>query len=62
MPQIVAIGMTRELGPVLGSLMVASYVIVAMSEGMLVPKSHLMADFRDAGRLHCRAAQSELME
>ena len=35
----------------LGSLMVASYVIVAMSEGMLVPKSHLMADFRDAGSI-----------
>jgi ABC-type transporter Mla subunit MlaD len=32
-----------------GGVMVLSYVVVAISEGMLVPKTHLIADFRDAG-------------
>jgi ABC-type transporter Mla subunit MlaD len=35
----------------LGSLMAASYVLIALSEGMLVPKAHLVADFREAGNI-----------
>lgn len=35
----------------LGGLMVLSYVIIAIGEGMLVPKAHLIADFRDAGSI-----------
>jgi ABC-type transporter Mla subunit MlaD len=34
-----------------GSLMVFSYVLIAISEGLLVPKAHLVADFRDAGSI-----------
>ncbi|MFO7565687.1 MAG: hypothetical protein R6X02_23795 [Enhygromyxa sp.] len=34
-----------------GGLMVFSYVLIAISEGMLVPKAHLIADFRDAGNI-----------
>ncbi len=34
-----------------GGVMVASYVLIAVHEGMLVPKAHLMADFRDAGSI-----------
>ncbi len=34
-----------------GGLMVLSYVVVAISEGLLVPKAHLIADFRDAGSI-----------
>ena len=34
-----------------GSLMAVSYVIIALSEGMLVPKSQLVADFRNAGSI-----------
>ncbi len=34
-----------------GGLMVLSYVVVAISEGLLVPKAHLVADFRDAGSI-----------
>jgi hypothetical protein len=30
---------------------VFSYVVVAISEGLLVPKAHLVADFRDAGSI-----------
>jgi ABC-type transporter Mla subunit MlaD len=35
----------------LGGLMVFSYVLIAIGEGMLVPKAHLVADFRDAGSI-----------
>jgi ABC-type transporter Mla subunit MlaD len=35
-----------------GGLMVLSYVHIAISEGLLVPKAHLIADFRDAGSIH----------
>jgi ABC-type transporter Mla subunit MlaD len=35
----------------LGGLMVLSYVIIAIGDGMLVPKAHLIADFRDAGSI-----------
>ncbi|PRQ07242.1 MlaD family protein [Enhygromyxa salina] len=35
----------------LGSLAVVSYVVVALSEGMLVPKAQLVADFREAGNI-----------
>jgi ABC-type transporter Mla subunit MlaD len=38
-------------GLALGGLMVGSYVLIAMSNGMLVPKAHLIADFRDAGSI-----------
>jgi ABC-type transporter Mla subunit MlaD len=34
-----------------GGLMVLSYVVVAISEGLLVPKVHLIADFRNAGAI-----------
>lgn len=34
-----------------GGLMALSYVIIAISDGLLVPKSHLIADFRDAGSI-----------
>lgn len=34
-----------------GSVMAVSYVVIAMSEGLLVPKAHLTADFRDAGSI-----------
>ena len=34
-----------------GGLMVFSYVLIAVGDGMLVPKAHLIADFRDAGSI-----------
>jgi ABC-type transporter Mla subunit MlaD len=34
-----------------GGLMVLSYVVVAISEGLLVPKAHLIADFRNASAI-----------
>ena len=34
-----------------GGLMIASYVLIAVHEGMLVPKAHVIADFRDAGSI-----------
>lgn len=34
-----------------GGLMATSFVMIAMSNGLLVPKAHLIADFRDAGSI-----------
>lgn len=34
-----------------GGVMVTSFVMIALSNGLLVPKAHLVADFRDAGSI-----------
>jgi ABC-type transporter Mla subunit MlaD len=38
-------------GLAFGGVMVTSFVMIAMSNGLLAPKAHLVADFRDAGSI-----------